>query len=66
MNDKYLSAWTPVEYEGSYPPYISINYRNSLVQINVRDIFQKETMISIPLKDFRKLIFETQNNSNDL
>lgn len=31
---KYLSAWTSPE--SSYPPYISINYVNTMIEITVR------------------------------
>lgn len=36
MADKTLTAFTPVGYEGSYPPYFNVSLKGSEVVITVR------------------------------
>lgn len=36
MNSKTLTAFTPVKYEGSYPPYFNVSLHNAEVVITVR------------------------------
>ena len=42
MTNKTLTAFTPVEYKGSYPPYFNVSLHGSEVVITVRGSVDKD------------------------
>lgn len=64
--DKNLVAYTPPG--SAYPPYLSINYRNTMVEITIRDEEQPDgsqgptATIRMNICNFAKVIEEAKKN----
>jgi len=60
---KNLSAWTPTG-TGPYPPYVSINFKDFLVEITCRSPATSDgrdgatAVVSMPMCEFKTLVTE--------